>query len=303
MMSIIDGGDNTVVDEIFVGCSPRDISVNEYTNHIYVANSPCGSISMIDGDTNEVEGVIALGSDPMSLDVSKTLDRVYVTDYFNNSLYVVDGFANSIITTIPVGSRPSGSGVKVNNLNDFIYVVNNTEGNVYVVDAKTNEVIDSIALAEENDGTEVAPGGIDINPQTNRIYVPYGDPGYVAVIACQFLISIDIKPGSYPNSINLKSRGKVPVAILTTDDFDAQYVDPETCVFAGAEPLRWNMIDLGRDGDVDMILHFKTQELNLNQNSTEASLVCEIYGGTQIKGTDSVSIVPKNKVGSKNLKK
>jgi hypothetical protein len=30
-----------------------------------------------------------------------------------------------------------------------------------------------------------------------------------------------VKPENYPNSINLKSRGKVPVAILTTDDFDA----------------------------------------------------------------------------------
>lgn len=34
-------------------------------------------------------------------------------------------------------------------------------------------------------------------------------------------VTVDIKPGSTPNSINLKSRGVVPVAVLTTGDFDA----------------------------------------------------------------------------------
>jgi hypothetical protein len=36
---------------------------------------------------------------------------------------------------------------------------------------------------------------------------------------------IDIKPGNDTNSINLKSKGLVPVAILTTEDFDALSVD------------------------------------------------------------------------------
>jgi len=51
-------------------------------------------------------------------------------------------------------------------------------------------------------------------------------------------ISIDIKPGSSPNSINLKSKGVVPVAILGTDDFDVSDVDPDTVIFADAAPLR-----------------------------------------------------------------
>jgi hypothetical protein len=72
-------------------------------------------------------------------------------------------------------------------------------------------------------------------------------------------IFIDIKPGSYPNSINLKSKGVVPVSILTTDDFNAY-----------------------------------EQELELNQNTTEASLEGETYDGVQITGTDSVNIVPKD---------
>lgn len=117
-------------------------------------------------------------------------------------------------------------------------------------------------------------------------------------------IEIDIKPGSYPNSINLKSNGVVPVAVLTTDDFDASTVDPATVEFAGASPLRWAMCDVDEDGDEDMIFHFKTQELNLDENSTEAELTGKTNGGDDITGTDDVRIVhPKTSTSQKNKKK
>jgi hypothetical protein len=108
-------------------------------------------------------------------------------------------------------------------------------------------------------------------------------------------VTIDIKPGSDPNSINLKSKGVVPVALLTTDDFDASDVDPDTVLFAGASPVRWTMEDVDGDGDVDMLFHFKTQELELDAASTEATLTGDTVDGTHIQGTDSVNIVPKGK--------
>ena len=39
-------------------------------------------------------------------------------------------------------------------------------------------------------------------------------------------VTIDIKPGSDPNSINLGSAGVIPVAILSSEAFDATTVDP-----------------------------------------------------------------------------
>jgi len=105
-------------------------------------------------------------------------------------------------------------------------------------------------------------------------------------------IDIDIKPGSCPNSINLGSKGVVPVAVLTTEVFDASTVDPSTVKFAGASPVRWTMEDVNGDGDVDLLFHFKTQELNLTEDNTEATLTGFTYGGQPIEGTDSVRIVP-----------
>ena len=108
-------------------------------------------------------------------------------------------------------------------------------------------------------------------------------------------VNIDIKPGSDPNSINLKSKGVVPVAVLTTDGFDASTVDPTTVEFAGTSPVRWVMCDMDGDGDMDILFHFKTQELDLDENSTEATLTGNTYCGLPIEGTDTVKIVPKDK--------
>jgi hypothetical protein len=110
-------------------------------------------------------------------------------------------------------------------------------------------------------------------------------------------VVIDIKPGSYPNSININSKGVIPVAILTTDDFDAADVDPETVRFGPAEarPVHYALEDVDGDGDIDMILHFKTQETGIAPGDTEASLTGETYSGHKIVGTDSVRVIDKGK--------
>jgi hypothetical protein len=117
-------------------------------------------------------------------------------------------------------------------------------------------------------------------------------------------ITIDIKPDSNPNNINLKSKGVVPVAVLTTNDFDASDVDPDTVEFAGASPVRWTIEDVDDDGDEDMLFHFKTQNLELDENSKEATLTATLIGTTTrettegevvIQGTDEVCIKPQKK--------
>ncbi len=106
-------------------------------------------------------------------------------------------------------------------------------------------------------------------------------------------VDIDIKPGGSPNSINLKSRGVVPVAVLTTPLFDASDVNPGTVLFAGASPVNWNWEDVDFDGDLDLLFHFNTQNLNLTLASTSAELTGNTSEGIPFTGMDTVNIVPR----------
>jgi hypothetical protein len=109
-------------------------------------------------------------------------------------------------------------------------------------------------------------------------------------------VEIDIKPCSDPNGIKLKAKGLVPVAVLTDDNFDAMNVDPDTVYFAGAPLVKWTYEDVGYDcgeddGDVDLLMFYKTQELNLSPDSTEADLDGYTIDGIPIEGVDMVKIV------------
>jgi len=106
-------------------------------------------------------------------------------------------------------------------------------------------------------------------------------------------VAIDIKPGSDPNSINSMSKGVIPVAILTTEDFDAANVDPATVRFGPNQvaPIRWDYEDVDSDGDIDLSLKFDTQAVGFAPGDTEATLTGETLGGCCFWGTDSVNIV------------
>jgi len=51
------------------------------------------------------------------------------------------------------------------------------------------------------------------------------------------------------------------LAVRTTDDFDASTANPETVEFASASPECWTMEDVDGNGEMDLLFHFKTQEL------------------------------------------
>jgi len=118
-----------------------------------------------------------------------------------------------------------------------------------------------------------------------------GHPGELPTMAWCFEQSIDIKPGSFPNAINLKSKGLVPVAILSTDKFDATTVDPITVRFAEVFPVRWTVEDVWPyDGRDDLLLFFNTQDLILGESSAWATLIGETYGKDPVWGKDTVYI-------------
>jgi hypothetical protein len=119
---------------------------------------------------------------------------------------------------------------------------------------------------------------------------------------------IDIKPGGTPNSINLKSNGVIPVAVLTTPDFDATSVDRSDLSrirfgdvngVARVSPIRSALDDVDGDGDRDLVLSFSTSAVRATGALIATSTVAELTGvtteGTPFRGTDTVRIVGNHK--------
>lgn len=127
-------------------------------------------------------------------------------------------------------------------------------------------------------------------------------------------VDIDVKPGSDANPINLhsnsKSRGRssaaggvLPVAILTTDDFDATTTDPDAEILLGdpelgaaVPPIDGTVEDVDDDGDLDVLLLFSIQELveagAIDEETEILALTASALDGLGIVGMDLVTIVP-----------
>ena len=116
-------------------------------------------------------------------------------------------------------------------------------------------------------------------------------------------MTIDIKPGSDPNSINPFSNGRIPVAILGDGGFDVTSVNATTVRFgqAGteAEPVHYSFEYVDDDDDIDMIFHFRTQATGIAPGDTEATLTANTTDGTFFLATDSIRTVPPKGKGKK----
>jgi hypothetical protein len=127
------------------------------------------------------------------------------------------------------------------------------------------------------------------NRDTNTVSI------LINTTAVEIAVKIDIKPGSLPNSINPKSNGVIPIAILTTDTFDATTVDSTTVRFGAtgteAGPVHATLDDVNTDGLADLLLHFRTQNTGIVCGSTSSSLTGKTFGGQSIQGSDSVRTV------------
>jgi hypothetical protein len=109
------------------------------------------------------------------------------------------------------------------------------------------------------------------------------------------LMDIDIKPGEFPNPINPRNRGVIPVAILTTDTFNTTTVKATTVRFGAtgteAGPVRVAVEDVNNDGRPDLLLFFNTQDTGIQCQDTSASLTGQTFSGQEIEGSDAITTV------------
>ena len=91
----------------------------------------------------------------------------------------------------------------------------------------------------------------------------------------------------------------MPVAILTTNTFDAASVDPSTVTLTnaigrikGKSGNVGSLTDVDDGRDLEFVVHILTEQLALTEDDVEAVLRGSTFDGRPIQGSDSVSVVP-----------
>lgn len=115
-------------------------------------------------------------------------------------------------------------------------------------------------------------------------------------------INIDIKPGSTGLApINPKSKGKIPVALLSSKDFDALSVDVGSLTFGptGSENSLSHCgatgEDVNADGRPDLVCHFENQAAGFEKGDLEGIVHGRTKSGAAIEGRGLLKIVPEKR--------
>jgi probable HAF family extracellular repeat protein len=135
-----------------------------------------------------------------------------------------------------------------------------------------------------NRGQIIGGGGLTASNNGRAILWQPSDPVTTVLL--------DIKPGTTPNVISLASNGMIPVAILSTTEFDASTVDVASLRFGPTGAVEAHGIghpeDANGDGIADLVLHFAVKASGISCGQSSVTLIGKTSAGREIRGSDSV---------------
>lgn len=165
-------------------------------------------------------------------------------------------------------------------------------------------VIGTIAVgASVTVAVQITPERAGLIANTASVTADSADPTAAndqgqATIEVYLPVSIDVLPGGTPNVVSLAKQGLVPVAILTTPDFDAASVDVSSVCFGDAEEpsqrdcseahVTGHLVDVNRDRVRDLLLHYETPLTGIDAGDTRACVIGRTTLGVGIYGCDDI---------------
>lgn len=218
-----------------------------------------------------VKVVVAGGSGgivKIKIDGSKGIYKLepgeYILTYSSVTLQVIDGKAEVEFTI------------------EGVLIVVSVEGTVTLEEVIVDEALKELVVNAEE-------GIVTVNGEVVA-------PGEIFTFKS---VSIDIKPGSDPNCFNNDGHGVIPVAILSSHDFDATRVDPssvsldgQSIRIVGKGKTLAHIEDANGDGLDDLVVQIEDEDGIYQEGDTLAIIMGDTFDGISIVGTDAIRIVP-----------
>lgn len=271
-----------------VASAGSDVTIDCAVNSALVSLD--GSASS-DPDEDELTYSWGLNGSVISTDV--TFSHSFGGGIHTVVLTVSDGQASSsdeVVVTVNLDTAPPQITAP-----EAVFVAANTNGGYSGTIGNATAFDSCSAVTITNDAPAVFPLG------TTEVTWTAADAAGNSVTATQEVtvtrmqLTIDIHPGSNVNPINMKSKGVIPVAILSTPDFDATTVDAGSVLFEDAPIAHTNahIEDVDGDGDMDLMMHFRTQQVTIVSGQTSACLTGNTLSGIPVEGCDVIKLVGK----------
>jgi YVTN family beta-propeller protein len=224
-------------------------------------------VAILDTNRDSIIAMIPVGPGPTSVAFTPDGHRAYVT--YGSTVSFIDTASQTVTASLDIGDQIEAVGVSAQG--DYVWVTHPFSQQVSVIDTATNAVTTA-------------------STSSTTWFVAIND----------IRIAVDIKPGEFPNTINLSGSGKVQVAILSRPGFSApDQIDRAQLTFGhtGHEQslisCNTNAGDINHDGLPDLVCWFDVAQSNLQLGDTVGIVRATIFDAAPVAivtGIDSVKI-------------
>jgi DNA-binding beta-propeller fold protein YncE len=158
-------------------------------------------------------------------------------------------------------------------------------------------------------GGDDAATSLAVAPDGPIVYVtgssegPDGGSDYLTLAYSRVVgVEVDVKPGGSTNSVNPRSRGVLPVAVLGNANFDVNDIDdatlrlgvgPAACAHDLSEPFtrRSHTLDVNLDGYPDFVGHYRVQDSGILCGDSSVTVIGRTHAGGFFEGSDAIRTV------------